>query len=531
MTASNEPHGAKGFLLGPGIFIALLALWLILHLLDLQQKFLWHDEYFSLLFAAGRSQALTQSLKATPFLVTNAAALREYLAPDSAGNIFSFLANLAHDDIHPPLFYLLLRLPLLAGMRSPALLSGLPLLIFGAALIVLYRLGKALVPWPYYHLAPALWVFSATAWVQAIELRQYGLLFLASALCLRETILAASSPARRSSRSFPLRLGALMALGLYTQYTFLWIVVAVNLWALALFFRRHRKLRPFLLADLAGLFLFLPGLFLAVVQFGSQLQRQTLETDAAELGDRLAYVVFHLFLPGPGLQAVSAAAIGLAILCGLAWPGRRELRSLFVLLLLACLGLPTLLVGLNLLHIPHLYQPRYFVTLAPGLILAMTLGIANLPWPPLRPLAAAALLAAVVIGFGGFYRTDFANRAAPSGPSPYDAIVSQLEARLPPRGAVITNANYRMDLVKAASTLAPDRVIVAGRCPALQRELPAWLRAHQPPMAMILYKEYPGEPAPEECLAPLVAAVSDLYAGESLPYQYRRHRVMFLRRR
>lgn len=183
-------------------------------------------------------------------------------------------AMLAHTagDIHPPGYYLLLHL--WQWLTHPSLAHGLeflyawPSLFFGQLLIVLtYGLGRKLLNRN---------SGTTAAWLTAIhpfhlwysqEVRMYTLGAFLGLLCLW-ALLQFSDSGRVTRRSWQWLAVYILsaAIGIYTLYYFLFLIVALNLIAILLLIHQRRRLLHWFAAQLGVLLLWSPWLPIFVHQ-------------------------------------------------------------------------------------------------------------------------------------------------------------------------------------------------------------------------------------------------------------------------
>ena len=136
------------------IIIALLfVVFILLRFWNLTESCLWFDELFSV-----------------------------HAAEQSWGNIFSFVAQ---DLIHPPLFYVLLKLWISVGGENLYFLRVFPVLFAIVSLIPFYYLCRQLkFEFPVFALALAFFTFNGALIKYSQEVRMYNLLLCLSLFSL-----------------------------------------------------------------------------------------------------------------------------------------------------------------------------------------------------------------------------------------------------------------------------------------------------------------------------------------------------------
>lgn len=179
----------------------------------------------------------------------SAADWQSYWTLKSPGCFGTIRADLAHDDIHPPLYFWLLHAWLLVfGVSAPAALALNFVIVAVTAVVILETCRLLAVPTPIVCIIGLTWGLTMATRMAAASVRQYSLLGLFSALLLLVTVLW-------FTRDKPIYLAALVPVitgGMLTQYLFFVpATVALVLIGMALLAgRRYREL-GFLLAGYA----------------------------------------------------------------------------------------------------------------------------------------------------------------------------------------------------------------------------------------------------------------------------------------
>lgn len=380
-----------------------------------------HDEAISYLCAAGKQGLYReQSQAVTPPFGTwvRAAELKQFLQPDDPLCFGRIGHDLAATDIHPPLYFWLLHLWVLAvGVHTwsgPALNT----LLAGAGAVVLFGLAGTVVRDRLAAAAvAALWIVSPAVIDTCFEARHYDLL----ALCgvgFTWAVLRCAAASARPGRLHLTWLALATLAGLLTHYHFVLLVGAAGAW-LAVTLRRepHRLLLP-VTAVLAGslAFVALHPRFLASVL---RAREQAQGFDLGDLVPRLeatllTYSTFFIstarnaWLIHKYLLPLGAAALAIvALIVWLLWC-RRSIAShgpserAIVMLFLTMAGANTLLY-LAGVSPKHAMGPQYLALVWPFLAFGPVLLVVRL-----RPLTTPALLllcaAATAAGTGGVER-------------------------------------------------------------------------------------------------------------------------------
>jgi hypothetical protein len=207
----------------------------------------------------------------------------------------ALLAAVAADAVHPPLFYLLLKLWLLAGGETLSWLKLFPALTACAALAPLLLLGRELRLRPAEtNVALALAAANAYLVAYAHELRMYSLLLLTSLCAL--WLFARWWNRRTPSRLDLLLLALAHLLLVYTQY-YGWLVVGVELLFVALW--RRARLRQF--AALVALVAlgFAPWFFVVLGALGTRAVGLGAQLGWHYCPDAAGLAAYYALLDGP----------------------------------------------------------------------------------------------------------------------------------------------------------------------------------------------------------------------------------------
>ena len=185
-----------------------------------------HDEAISLLVAAGKSDRI-QGLYADldRLTIRPAGELQDLLRPAHNTSTGDVIRSLSHNDIHPPLYFLILHgLATLAPDQHPAFrLFGTLLFLIAAWLAMRWIWPGAA---PVARLLGLAWLLATPVMIEiATELRQYALVYLGIALSLAALI--ALWEERKPARHTVMLLALAPVVLLWTQYgTLVWIAAA-----------------------------------------------------------------------------------------------------------------------------------------------------------------------------------------------------------------------------------------------------------------------------------------------------------------
>jgi len=305
----------------------------------------------------------------------------------ATGSLSQILRTLSREDLHPPLYYLILHYwMLLAGisewaLRLPSVLAATLLIPLTFAVVREVWHDQRDVVWAQAiagTLAAALVGTSPFIAFYAQETRMYSLV---AALVLA-TILAYLKAIRSPSRHWWLTFSALLAASMYTQYFSILVVPAFVLYTLL--FDRTSLVRTLRYLGLAGL-LYLPQLYPAYLQLSRlQLSPDYWVTTRIQPLQFLS-TMLNSVLPSASQRWVALIAVaGVLTLFALALRARfrvatRERRALVVLTTcLVPLGLTYVLVAM----IPKFATRYVIIAMAPLYICVSLLSYAALGKKP-----------------------------------------------------------------------------------------------------------------------------------------------------
>ena len=286
------------------------------------KKAMGYDAPISLLAAAGKIGAYheLQREKCPPARTwVRASEWKKFLRPEGL-SLRRIRYDLAHYDVHPPLYFWLLHLWFLAfgaGLFKGYLLN---ILFFAPSVLVLFSLARScLKDDRSAALVAFIWSLSPAVVHTSFVLRSYQLLVLCELLFIRE-ILLVSEPSRPPAPGNYLKLTLAGAAGLLTHYQFAIVVAGGLVFFFARSTRFDRRRRAVGLVSLLCTFMILfalhPNFFLSY----SRQRAQAGEYRFADVGSRAEKVfssIMAFFIGNPFWQrvvAVAAAALALTVL-------------------------------------------------------------------------------------------------------------------------------------------------------------------------------------------------------------------------
>ena len=328
-------------------------------------------------------------------------------------------------DIHPPLYYALLRGWSLVFGLNPISLRLFSVLLSLPAIPLAYALGRDMRDRATGYLAALLVAVNPMAIYYGQEVRMYGLAATLSLAALWTgwrwaMISRQGAKAQRRDWKWGIAYGLSVLAGLYTLYVFVLLPLAQFLWVLI---ARRERWKAFLGSLVAAGLLYLPWALYAGPQLLSYVPNKVVKDNDAPL-PLLAYVGRHLSAFTVGhLEGWArpwwAWALLLLIppLAALAWakPTQADFKTRFSALASPAAYLMTILVialaGGFLQQVRAPFIPEHFERVlyfaAPALWLLLALGIRSL-WLESRAAGAiflSALFAAQAVSLAAFYTT------------------------------------------------------------------------------------------------------------------------------
>jgi hypothetical protein len=257
-----------------------------------------HDDAITLLAVTGHQAAFSRGPIPENRWVS-AADWQAFWTLRESGLFRTIARDLAHDDIHPPLYFWLLHVWFAlggVGLAYGALLN-VPLLVAASLAVTAAARGVGCPP----GIAAAvgvLWLLPGAHVALASELRGYGLLAAVSALFLVALLRFLREPGRGTA----LGLGAATLLGMLTHYHFVLLLVASgSLAALqALLARRRRTLALAVSAVAAAALLFAllhPGFERSFARQAKQAGGSLSTAEVAERAERVLGAALELSVP------------------------------------------------------------------------------------------------------------------------------------------------------------------------------------------------------------------------------------------
>lgn len=335
------------------LIVIILGLGIFFRLVNLDRKVYWQDETATSLRIAGHTKEDFTQQVFNGQVISVEELRQRYLYLNSKTSFHDTVKALKGRPEHSPLYYLMARFwaewfgTSVAVMRSlPALLS---LLIFPSIYWLCLELFESpFVGW----IAVALIAVSPVHVLYAQEAREYSLwtltIVLSSASLLRATRLKTNS-------SWTIY-AVTIALGLYSHLFFALIALGHGIYIVTLeHFRFSKSAIAYLFASLAGLFAFLPWLWIAITYFLSSRNRNRVMVPVEEkittkyLVDEWFRNINRIFhdadLGSPNIILVALAVFSIYFIC------RHTPKRiwLFILTLVGVtaltLGLPDLILG------------------------------------------------------------------------------------------------------------------------------------------------------------------------------------------
>jgi hypothetical protein len=342
-----------------------------------------------------------------------------WIAAGLGGPLVIASSPVVAQDVHPPLYLVLLGLWMRVTGESALALRAFSALASILTLPAFYLLGRMLFGRRAGLSALTLGVLAPFQIVYAQEARQYALV-----VCLAAWMLVGVADMLRGRRRGAILYALTGAAGLYTLHFFGPLLAAVHLWPLIHpAARRHWRL--WLAADLLIVVLYLPQLPITLAQF--QAISAGYWPDPPSIASPLATAAFLLFattLPRGGLgMAAIALIVGALVVGGIDIWRRAPMpaRSVWVIGV-GVLFAPMFAILVTTLSRTAIYVDRSFSAFAPLLIVLLAGGLAYARRPSPAPLLVAGIVALMIAG-GARHLT----LPDPSKP-PFRAIAADLRA-------------------------------------------------------------------------------------------------------
>jgi len=441
---------------------AAIALHICLHLgPSLTRNEISHDEGISLLSMTGHQGLYTQIVQTRqpPYGTwVPAAEWKKLMRPESvkdepppslkAAEFNRIARDLAHYDLHPPLYFWLAHIVVVTFGSSLSTILGLNLFFDTLTIVMVFLLGREVFGRDRLAaLAALLWSLSPGVITASVEARQYSLLGLLSA-CFFWQILRMTASTRRFSTPQLLSLSILSALGMLSQYQFSLVIAGGTLLLLREFGKSDRlRCIAAIAAMLVGVSMTLlfiqPDWLISLRQQQANIQ----PFSWSALGLRFLTVLGatgNFFVPGLVLRVVWAVALGIVVaaiftrklsipwLHDALWPKDPAVQRAFLLGMFLFLSQAILYVGFRM-HRSAMFQ-RYGTHFYP-VFACMLVAMIHASPSSQKKLTKITLLLLVVGSIGMTIQTAFRTRSiATSMPRVREA--DQIILDCPRRGVV-----------------------------------------------------------------------------------------------
>jgi len=216
-----------------------------------------HDEVISLLAAAGHEGSFGQAVRRgdPPVGVwAPASDWKAFLIPDRWFCFGRISSDLGRYDLHPPFYFWLLHLWVMAGGVSLWTGPSLNIVIVAAATVFLFMLARRVLDDPLLAATVTLvWNVSPSLIATSLDARQYDLLALCTIVYTLLSLRYACAAERPGWSGF-LQLALLTAVGMLTHYHFGLVVAGcIVFWVVVLSVRRDgRRAAAMLMSAIAG---------------------------------------------------------------------------------------------------------------------------------------------------------------------------------------------------------------------------------------------------------------------------------------
>jgi uncharacterized membrane protein len=331
----------------------------------------------------------------------------------------AMFAIIADDIVHPPLFYLLLKIWIAVGGHSLFWVRLLPVTLAIAALLPFVALCRELrIPLRVTTLAVALMSVNTYLIAYAQELRMYSLVMMLALCSLLFFVRFFNAPVR--SAAVTLLLLTATNLLLVSAHYYAWAIVIIEF--LFLLARGRRKLIGFTLGTLAIVFCYTPWLYVVA--------RHALDPERARLSGNLTWLPrpspvnffgFYAALTGAApylwrqslrlLASFATLAVFAVPALLLIWRDimRRRIISSPAILLATVAFAPTLFVFLASLALPRsIWHQRYLIIVAVPYVLLVAVGLDHLRPVFLR--SCLIVLALAWTAFAGFNEPSYSDK-------------------------------------------------------------------------------------------------------------------------
>jgi uncharacterized membrane protein len=395
----------------PWTIVVVLLLAFTLRTINLNNRPLWYDEAFAVLYA---EKPMEMMLYGTVTQVEGAAA-----------------------DVHPLFFYSMLHLWMDLVGQSPAAVRFLSVLLGTATVAMVHRLARQLFDRQIGILAALIAALAPFHVYYSQEARMYSLLGFAAIAATYFLVLAWTRDRWLDWLAF----GVFGALTLYAHNLGFVLILGLDLWVLWCRFRprgqRWRSLRPLLRSHLLMLILFAPWLAILPSQFGKI--QQVYWVQRPDLTSIIqTFLVFHF---GYDNQALPTWLLPPALFLSLLIPALLALRLIraraphrwslaYVLLLLLAISPPLILFVLSQVRPVYIVRALLPSALAYYVLVAGVLGPRTIP----RSIRWVLMLSAMVIAVTSLVN-HYTYALFPR--SPFNEAAAYLRANYEPGDAIV----------------------------------------------------------------------------------------------
>lgn len=347
------------------------------------------------------------------FFITIYHLTRESMAYDEGWSMWAVRSNemgetiaRVADDVHPPLYFLLLAGWVALLGESDVVVRLLSVIGGMLGLVATYRVGRALFDRRTALIALIVLGTSSFFVYYAREARMYSLLLALSAWSMWAYWRWQHAPSRFHALTYAISMAAL----LYTHYYGLLIIASQVLHLLLV---APRQLGRWLLCGGGALLLFMPWLPIWI----DQIHLHPHGPLATPTPTNATTVTWLILMLTSGLSLW----IALPFVVGRALPQFPRVRSALLLLLVWLLLTPIAVLTVNA-YVAPLYQPRYLIGILPALALLLAYGLRHVVWKPLAAVLLVGLVIVQLVAYPTFW---------PDRPHWKEAIANLIAARRP----------------------------------------------------------------------------------------------------
>jgi len=364
---------------------------------------------------------------------------------------FANILRFSQGDVHPPLFYLLLRVWVLVIGDAQAQLRLFSVVVNFFSSVAMYVFAKRMLGGRLGAFAAALFAFSSTVFIYSLEVRMYMLMtFLVICLLIVHWLVAIE---KHEGRWPVLVYAVLAALLFYVHYIDVFIVAAFFVhWLIVSRFHR-RSILSLLAAALLTIVLVSPGVPTLLHQYAGKSELTRVLEVSRHNPDALSFVANVKAIEEPtGIRALQRSLASMTRFNPAESPLAFLLRMIPLLLALATIGFLAIresdeicrlffllavavLVGMMVLHLTAV---RYMTPLIPPLALAIARALQYWAAKPRWRVLGLSLGALILcIYAAGFFRQATKQRARP-----WQNLVSAVQQNYRPGDTVVFDALY-----------------------------------------------------------------------------------------